>query len=81
MQISYGYKAARQLTGLPSQTRERIARKMKFFGVQENPLLFAKKLIDREGYRFRVGDYRILFKVENLNIAVISIEKRDEAYD
>ena len=31
-------------------------------------------------YRLRVGDYRVLFEVENKNIVVYSVRHRREAY-
>ena len=61
---------------------KRIAYKMRFYAVQENPLRFAEKLTEpREGeFRFRVGDYRIIFDVVSNKIFVLKIKKRDEAY-
>jgi mRNA-degrading endonuclease RelE of RelBE toxin-antitoxin system len=32
-------------------------------------------------YRFRIGDYRALFKVENNILKVAKIERRDKVYD
>jgi len=41
-----------------------------------------KKLKGREGYRFRVGDYRVIYEIQNniLVIKVINIKSRGEVY-
>ena len=42
----------------------------------------AEKLTDREHYRIRVGQYRVLYEIKDalLNILVIKIAQRDQAY-
>jgi mRNA interferase RelE/StbE len=42
----------------------------------------AKKLQGREGYRLRVGDWRVIYKIENeqLVIIVLKVAPRGEAY-
>lgn len=39
------------------------------------------KLQDREGYRLRVGDWRVIFDDEGHVLAVVAIRPRDSAYD
>ena len=82
MEIHYTQKAAKHLEDLPNVIQKRIAYKMRFYALQENPLRFAERLVEpREGdYRFRVGDYRIIFDVVGNKIYVLAIKKRDEAY-
>ena len=48
----------------------------------KNPLKNAKKLIDfRLGqYRWRIGNYRIIFDIEESNIVVLRIRHRKEIY-
>lgn len=74
--------AAKEIEKLPPATRKRILKKLKFFASQENPLRFATKLKDsRFGeYRFRIGDYRALFDVENHTIIILKIGHRKEVY-
>lgn len=63
--------------------RSRILKKLKFYALQENPLNFAKRLTNRRlgEYRFRVGNYRILFDFsENGNIKILKIGHRSEIY-
>jgi mRNA interferase RelE/StbE len=65
---------------LEHHIRERIVDKMRFFGSQSDPLQFAEPLTGYEAYRFRVGDYRVTFELEDETIHVLSIRRRDEAY-
>ncbi len=48
----------------------------------KNPLKNAKKLIDfRLGqYRWRIGNYRIIFDIEGSDIVVLRIRHRKEIY-
>ncbi len=82
MEVHYTYKAALNLESLPKDVQERIAKKMRFFAAQKDPLKFAERLVEPRGgtFRFRVGDYRIKFDVENDKIFILSIKKRDKAY-
>lgn len=75
-------KAAREIERLPFQVRKRILEKLKFYSLQENPLKFAEKLKDyRFGeYRFRIGDYRALFDVENHKIVILKVDHRKDIY-
>jgi len=55
--------AEKELVALPSQVRKRIARALR--ALKDNPFPHGvKKLKARDGYRIRVGDYRILFRVD-----------------
>lgn len=46
-------------------------------------LEFAKSLVNnREGsYRFRIGDYRLIFDVKEDDIYILKIGKRSEVYE
>lgn len=83
MKIFYAHKAARELKYLPHSVQKRIVEKMRFYAAQKDPLKFAKRLTDsREGnFRFRVGEYRLLFDVEGNVMYVLKVEKRDKSYD
>ena len=82
MEVYYTRSAPRDLEALPLQIQKRIATKMRFFIQQPDPLQFAEPLTDRrEGeYRFRIGDYRVIFDVTDGEIYVLKIKKRDEVY-
>jgi mRNA interferase RelE/StbE len=84
--IEYTKNAVKDLRRLEKQTAKRILKKMDFFSKQEDPLSFAKKLTDSSlgEYRFRIGDYRVLFDLNqdgSLQILmVLSVKHRREAY-
>ncbi len=83
MEIHYTEKAAEQLESLPRATQKRVATKMRFYALQQNPLRFAERLTEpREGqFRFRIGDYRIICDTAGKKIFVLAVKKRDEAYE
>ena len=74
--------ASRDLKKLDISISKRIAKKLDFWVKSDNPLQFAENLTNSElgEYRFRVGDYRIIFDVEGKNIVVLSIGHRKEIY-
>ena len=75
-------KAVEEIETLPSQIRRRILEKLKFYSLQENPLRFADKLKDYRfgNYRFRIGDYRVLFDVEDKKIIILKVGHRSDVY-
>lgn len=85
MQIVLSLQARRDLHALPREHAVRIIRKMKWYGSQEDPLHFAKRLTDAElgTYRFRIGDYRVLCDVHHGQISVLevlAVRHRKDAY-
>lgn len=75
-------KAAKEIDKLPSLIRKRILEKLKFYFSQENPFRFADKLKDYKfgEYRFRIGDYRIIFDVKDQVIIILKIGHRKDIY-
>ena len=74
--ISVKRKAQKYLVTLPKNDRLRIIGVIELLG--ENPLPpKALKLTGRDGYRIRVGDYRIIysFNSKQLSVLVIKIGK------
>jgi len=82
MKISYTKTAILDLVSLPRGLQKRIASKMRFYAEVENPLRFAERLTDYKdaNFRFRVGEYRIMFDVVHSSIFILSIKHRKEAY-
>ena len=74
--------AFRDLKGLPAQIRARIEKAIA--GLQTNPRPpGAKKLVGYENeYRLRVGDYRVLYLVNDGShqVVIARIAHRREAY-
>lgn len=58
----------------------RIARKLKEYA--KEPLKHARRLIDPKigGYRFRIGDYRIIFDIDAYTIVVLRVGDRRSIY-
>jgi mRNA-degrading endonuclease RelE of RelBE toxin-antitoxin system len=69
-----------QFDSLTPQARRRISIKMRFFAAQPEPLKFAEPLTGSTEYRFRIGDYRVIFEVLHGTLWITAIKRRDEAY-
>ena len=74
--------ATGDLKRLPGVVAKRIIAKMDWYIARENPFHFARRLADGAlgTYRFRVGDYRIVFDVEGDTIHVLRVGNRKEIY-
>jgi mRNA interferase RelE/StbE len=73
--------AEKELDHLPKKAHDRILSHL--LELTENPRPSgAKKLQRREGYRIRVGSYRILYTIDDSmkRIEIISVAHRREAY-
>jgi mRNA interferase RelE/StbE len=81
--ISYSKEAEKSLLRMPHNTAKLIYEKLDV--IAANPYTDhpnAKKLQGREGYRLRVGDWRVVYKIQNeqLIIVVMKIASRGEVY-
>lgn len=74
--------ALRSLRKFPRNIQKRIIEKLDFYCGAENPLKFAEKLTDKTlgDFRFRVGEYRITFDLENNRIIILFINHRKDIY-
>lgn len=85
-QLLYTKKALDDLKKFPKFVSKHILNKIEFFAQQKNPLEFAKKLIDPKygTHRFRIGDYRVVFDIDdkgNIKILLIlTIKHRKDVY-
>jgi mRNA-degrading endonuclease RelE of RelBE toxin-antitoxin system len=80
MEFLFTLTAQDHFERLPQQDRKRIANKMRFYAQQPDPLQFAEPLSGSHNYRFRIGDYRIIFKVAHETLWVKAVKRRDKAY-
>ncbi len=82
LKFEFKEKAAKEIEKLSPQMRERILKKLQFYSFQKNPLVFAEKLKDQRfgEYRFRIGDYRILFDIKKDVLLILKIGHRKEIY-
>lgn len=74
--------AEKDFAKLDFQIQARVIKKLEFFISSPNPIDFAQTLTHRETgqYRFRVGDYRVIFDVEEDVLIILTIRHRREVY-
>ena len=79
--ITISKQARKQLRDIPRKDRLRISGAIELLGDNPSPPK-ALKLTNRDGYRLRVGDYRIIyiFNSNRLIILIINIAHRSAAY-
>ncbi len=70
----------KDIQGLDPSVRQRIGKTLLRY--ERNPLGYAEKLIDAKlgTYRFRIGDYRVIFDMEGEDIVVLRVGHRREVY-
>ena len=78
--LVYTLKAVKDLGKLDPAVRDRIGKTLLRY--KEDPLKYARKLTDPKlgGYRFRIGDYRVIFDIEGDEIVVLRVGHRKEIY-
>ena len=73
--------AAKEIGKLPKQELKRVVEKIKLLAEDPRPE-GCKKLSGDEKYRLRIGNYRILYRIEDdlLIIYVVKVGHRKEIY-
>ena len=81
-QLRIESRARKDLKALDPVVQRRIAKRLKFFLSQVDPLNYAKKLTDPIGgnYRWRIGPYRLIFDAEGKTIKLLRVQHRREVY-
>jgi mRNA interferase RelE/StbE len=78
--LALSEEARDQLRALPKELRKRIGEKLN--DLQNNLTGDVKKLAATEKkYRLRVGNHRILFRLEGNQISVYAVKDRKDAYE
>ena len=74
--------AVKEISKLPKNVLKRVVTKIKSLGDEPRPT-GCKKLTADEKYRIRVGEYRILYSIEDekLVIYVVKVSHRKKVYD
>lgn len=82
--MNYSFKptALRDLKKLPRDVQGRIIKKLDFYSRTRNPIRFAEPIKDRDfgEYRFRAGDYRIIFDIVDQEIVILVVGHRKDIY-
>ncbi|MDO8659454.1 MAG: type II toxin-antitoxin system RelE/ParE family toxin [Candidatus Parcubacteria bacterium] len=82
MQYAFKGKSVDEFSNLPKDIQLQIMKKLKFFMSSLDPLYFAEHLnnFDLGEYRFRIGDYRVSFDVENDTAKILKVSHRKDIY-
>ena len=82
MKYTFTNHSLRMMKKLPKHMQRRIISKLEYFSIQDNPLVFATPIVGNEpgSYRFRVGEYRVVFDVKADWIIVTAVGHRREVY-
>ena len=78
--LIYTQRAVKDIESLNPKVKSRIGKALLRYS--ENPLRYARKLIDPAlgTYRFRIGDYRVIFDIEGDKIVVLRVGHRKDIY-
>jgi mRNA interferase RelE/StbE len=73
-------RASKDIEKLDISIKKRIGERLKSFSA--NPLHYAKKLINPKigSYRFRIGDYRVIFDIVDDSIVILRVGHRSSIY-
>jgi mRNA interferase RelE/StbE len=76
----YTRRAETDIQKLDYITKKRIGKTLLRYG--EDPFKYAERLIDSRlgDYRFKIGDYRVIFDMEGEKIIVLRVGHRKQIY-
>jgi mRNA interferase RelE/StbE len=82
MEVIFTERAKRDWDKLDNKIKDQIRKKLDFYLRAHNPLVFAEKLKDKKlgMYRFRIGDWRIIFDYFQNKIYILRIAHRKDIY-
>lgn len=82
MKYLFRPSAEKKFGKFDSQIQRRIIKKLEFIISTLNPLDWAEALTQNTigQYRFRIGNYRVIFDVEDDCLVVLSVGHRREIY-
>ena len=78
--LAYTRRAVTDIGRLDAKIKKRIGNALLHF--IDSPLRYAEPLTDSDlgSYRFRIGDYRVIFDIEGNDIVVLRVGHRKEIY-
>jgi mRNA interferase RelE/StbE len=80
--VEFSTAARRELEDLPAQMVERLLRAIR--GLRDTPRpRGSKKLVGSEAYRIRVGQYRVVYEVNDTQrlVLITRVRHRKDVYD
>lgn len=78
--LVYTHRAINDIDKLDKSVKQRIGKTLQRY--EQNPLVHAEPLKQSElgSYRFRIGDYRVVFDLEGPEIVVLRVGHRRDIY-
>lgn len=78
--LTYTNRAARDISHLSPRVKRRLKEALERYST--DPLHYGRKMVDASlgTYRFRIGDYRVIFDIEGDEIVVLRVGHRREIY-
>lgn len=78
--VVYTKTAFADIKKLDTVVKKRLKKKIETY--VKNPFVFGQKLINSSigSYRWRIGNYRVIFDVDKDNIIILRVEHRKEIY-
>jgi mRNA interferase RelE/StbE len=82
MKYSFKGNSIKEFSKLPRKVQLQIKQKLERYMSAPAPLDFAEHLTDFEfgEYRFRIGDYRVAFDIENNTAKILKVGHRKNMY-
>lgn len=79
-QLLYTLLAQKDIKKLDNVAKKRLKSKLELLAA--DPIYYSKKLVhsDLGTYRYRVGDYRIIFDLHGKDIVILRVGHRREIY-
>jgi mRNA interferase RelE/StbE len=79
-ELIYTRRAKRDIKRLDEETKLRIKKQLEF--LLKSPLTYAEKLTNSTlgDYHFRVGDFRIIFDIDENNMVILRVGHMREIY-
>lgn len=79
-ELVYTARAVKDIKNLDENVKQRIGKTI--IRYKEDPLEYAEKLTDSTlgTYRFRIGDYRVIFDIEGGDVIILRVGHRKEIY-